>query len=622
MTESPLNQAVRTALLRLQEIGTLSDAQLLEGFAIQHEEAAFEQLVRRHGPMVLRVCQRILHNSHDADDAFQATFIVLARKAGSVARRQEVANWLYGVAQRVAWDARRGVNRRQAREELAAASAQGSEASRNSALQFGLDLRSVLDEELERLPAKYRAPVVLCYLEGKTNDEAAQLLRCSRGKVAGTLSRARDLLRDRLARRGLALPASGLAILLAKEATVAAVPSALLTSTVKGGALLVAGEPAAGLLSGQACELADAVLRASTARRMTLAGTMLAMTLLGTGGLVWLGYSRLEYQVSKPTQETTGGAQTYTEGPAFPQHALRTCVAFSGDGKLVASGGGYGIVRLCDAATGVERATFASRGFVYAVAISPNDQIVAAASMGQGIHTVQMWDIATSGEVMVLHPEKSSWYGAFNFSPDGKNLVSGGHGYPLKIWEVDSGKDLSVPRNIDTANKKYAISADGKQLVTCHDAGLAIVYDLATGQRLGGFGKRDTGQMFHPFAVTFSSDGTPLVAGIGVVASCVKVYNVTTEKEVASIPIEGAHSYRILVVPMAFSRDAKKLAVAKQPQASDLLVYNLEKGIEETCFRALPDEPIYSLEFSPDGQSIAVGGMFGTVKVWHSGTKK
>src|SRR5262249_46510385 len=153
------------------------------------------------------VCRRVLASAGDADDAFQATFLVLVRKARSIAKRDSVASWLHGVAHRVALDARAAAARRRAHERRGAAMPTEEMPPDGTRAE----VRQVLDEELGRLPEKYRAPLVLCYLEGKTNDEAAGQLGCTRGTVAGRLSRARDLLRGRLARRGVTLTAAAVA---------------------------------------------------------------------------------------------------------------------------------------------------------------------------------------------------------------------------------------------------------------------------------------------------------------------------------------------------------------------------------------------------------------------------
>jgi RNA polymerase sigma factor (sigma-70 family) len=184
----------------VEAMGEPTDSQLLKRFARQQDEAAFAALVKRHGPMVLAVCRRILRDAHDADDAFQATFLVLVRKAPVIARPELLGNWLYGVAYRVAVKARIIAARRSERERQVPAMTLSDPLSDVT----GRELRAVLDAELSRLPEKYRAPLVLCYLEGKTNEQAARLLGWPIGSISGRLARARELLRERLLSRGLA----------------------------------------------------------------------------------------------------------------------------------------------------------------------------------------------------------------------------------------------------------------------------------------------------------------------------------------------------------------------------------------------------------------------------------
>jgi RNA polymerase sigma factor (sigma-70 family) len=238
--------------------GDTTDQQLLRRFASRREEAAFAALVQRHGPMVLGALRRVLQDPHDADDAFQATFLVLARKAGSLARPEKLANWLYGVACRTAARAKAQAARRRAHERQFT-DMPAVEARPNGAEPLH-ELRLVLDEELRRLPDKYRAPLVLCYLEGKTYAEAARALGWAEGTVSGRLARARGVLRGRLTRRGLALSAGAFA--LSQSTAPAAVPPALADATVKAAALFAAGAVAgAGTLPQPATALAEGVLQ-------------------------------------------------------------------------------------------------------------------------------------------------------------------------------------------------------------------------------------------------------------------------------------------------------------------------------------------------------------------------
>jgi RNA polymerase sigma-70 factor (ECF subfamily) len=175
-----------------------TDAELLEDFLARRNESAFEELLLRHGPMVWAVCKRLLWEPSDAEDAFQATFLVLVRKGASVRPRKNVGSWLHGVAFRAAMKARTMNARRRLKEtEAAKLSRQAMKA------EPGADWQQWLDEELTALPEKYRAPLILCYLEDKTRKEAAELLRWPEGTVAGRLARARALLSERLRRRGI-----------------------------------------------------------------------------------------------------------------------------------------------------------------------------------------------------------------------------------------------------------------------------------------------------------------------------------------------------------------------------------------------------------------------------------
>ena len=177
-----------------------TDSQLLDRFLIRRDEQAFAALVSRHGPMVLGLCRSVLRNEHDAEDAFQATFIVLARKAGSIWERNSLGGWLHRVALRLAIEANRGNARRAERERGVAR----IEVTDPDDLEEWHDRLAMLHEEIDRLPEKFRVPVVLCELQSLTRDQAAERLGWPSGTVAGRLARARRLLRDRLLRRGLA----------------------------------------------------------------------------------------------------------------------------------------------------------------------------------------------------------------------------------------------------------------------------------------------------------------------------------------------------------------------------------------------------------------------------------
>jgi len=192
----------------------MTDGQLLERFMAARDEAgelAFESLVARHGPMVMRVCRNMLEDAHDAHDAFQAVFLVLARRGGAIRDRRCIASWLYGVAMRVAARARFTAIRREIRDRRTAEAAvlcAGTSVQGQDENTIATECAQVVHQELNRLPEKYRAPIVLCYLEGLTHDEAALRLSWPVGTVRSRLARARDTLRARLTRRGVTAPAA------------------------------------------------------------------------------------------------------------------------------------------------------------------------------------------------------------------------------------------------------------------------------------------------------------------------------------------------------------------------------------------------------------------------------
>jgi RNA polymerase sigma factor (sigma-70 family) len=253
----------------------LTDAQLLEDFIRRHEGAALAALVRRHGPMVWGVCRRVLRNYHDAEDAFQVTFLVLVRRAASVVPREMVANWLYGVAHQTALKARATAARRKGRERQVTEMPERTAAEQEP----WRDLQPQLDEELSRLPDKYRAVIVQCDLEGKTRKAAARQLGVPEGTVAGRLARARTMLAKRLTRRGLALSGGLLAVVLGQNAAPAGVPASVICSTITVASLVAAGHAtAAGVISARVAALTEGVLKAMLTNK--LRGVVVALVLV------------------------------------------------------------------------------------------------------------------------------------------------------------------------------------------------------------------------------------------------------------------------------------------------------------------------------------------------------
>ena len=286
MVEVQLSQFVRRlgGVLAARDAAGLTDADLWERYVLRQDEAAFETLVRKHGPMVLGICRRLLRHEQDAEDAFQATFLVLVRKAASLRSPAAIACWLHGVACRTALEARSLAAQRRAREAALPPRTETPEGPRD-------DLGPVLDQELGSLAEKYRVAVVLCDLEGKTRKEAARQLGWAEGTVASRLARGRDLLARRLTRRGFA--GAVVAAALTGGAVSARVPSALVMATVKAAGSSAAGIAAARVvLSGTVAALTEGVLKSMllTKLKSVLAVFLvLGMATLGTGALISRG---------------------------------------------------------------------------------------------------------------------------------------------------------------------------------------------------------------------------------------------------------------------------------------------------------------------------------------------
>jgi RNA polymerase sigma factor (sigma-70 family) len=289
MAHGQLHAVIRhlRRLVHLKTASHLTDAQLLQRFVAARDEAAFELLVWRHGATVLGVCRRVLRHEHDADDAFQATFLILVRKAGTIGKREAVGSWLYKVAFRVALAARARAAKRAARERDRANLRSAAEPSSGVLWH---DLGPLLDEEVNRLPAKYRIPFVLCYVEGRTVEETARHLGWPRGTVGTRLAGARERLRTRLARRGVTLTAGALTGAFSQSGAFATLPAPLVVATVDAAMRFAAGGAAAGVVSAPVAALTKGVLQA-----MLLTKLKITTALILAVGVLTLGVGTLTY---------------------------------------------------------------------------------------------------------------------------------------------------------------------------------------------------------------------------------------------------------------------------------------------------------------------------------------
>ncbi len=290
-------------LFREGTLGGLEDGQLLERYRTRRDEAAFEALVDLHGPMVLGLCRRMLRDPRDIEDAFQATFLVLVRKAPAIRDGNLLSNWLYGVAYRVARRARTQTLRRRGHEAVVA----DLEVAARPESSGGPEIDLVLDQELHRLPEKYRAPLILCYLRGRTHQQAAEELRCPVGTVHSRLSRGLDLLKKRLTRRGFAPTA---AILdtgpsLPAKLLVEAVPPSLVSATMKAAFGFGSAQTIqAGAIAASVLALAQGVLTTMKLAQLKWIGLALLATALSAGGVVAVSHAAGQSQVAATTENS------------------------------------------------------------------------------------------------------------------------------------------------------------------------------------------------------------------------------------------------------------------------------------------------------------------------------
>ncbi len=314
-----LIEHIRNTVLR-HDSDAVTDGQLLERFVRQRDEAAFETLVQRHAGMVWGVCRRLLHNPHDAEDAFQASFLVLARKASSVKPHDKVANWLYGVAYQTAVRTRALVAKRSARETQVHAMPEPTTV--DPALWD--QLRPVLDQELARLPDRYREVVIQCDLEGRTRRTVARQLRIPEGTVASRLATGRKLLAKRLARHGLLVTGGSLAAVIAERAAAAGVPATVHVVTT------------AGAVSARVAMLTEGVVKAmliAKLKTMTLAVLLFGTVTLG-GGMLAYGPAVAQQGTPAPALVPSRAQLLARSAQGGPRRRRITSPGCAGNGSL------------------------------------------------------------------------------------------------------------------------------------------------------------------------------------------------------------------------------------------------------------------------------------------------
>ncbi|HKB01370.1 MAG TPA: sigma-70 family RNA polymerase sigma factor [Gemmataceae bacterium] len=611
MTDAQLRSAVR-ALRDATAPQAPTDVQLLGRFAASRDEAAFTTLVDRHGPMVWGVCRRLLGHRQDAEDAFQATFLALARRPGAVRRRESVGGWLYGVARRVALRARRTAARTRVREQRAA-EARPAEAGAGAACR---ELRAELDAALAGLPARYRAAIVLCYLEGRTVDQAARELGCPRGTVASRLAHGRERLRARLSRRGLALPAAALTAFLLAGSAPATVPAAL--------------RAAAAGLARSAAVRSPAV--AALADGVTAGGRLPVATTLAVALVAGAGFLLRPAPAGDPPGEAPKPAKADTPkvadrepfdrfGDPLPAgaaarlgttrlyHGRRVdTVAISPDGSLVTSTGDDGQNRLWDVKTGRELSMpeMTRNGLVF-----PADGKLLAADPKGPLGTY--FDLATGVPITDLKIDMSAvnaanprFGGTKVTSPDGSVRAEGGDS-GIKLWEAKTNRELpALEGQPDRQVTSLRFAPDGKLLAATYPGPDVFLWDV-TGRKVT---RKLLGKDFQVFCLMFSADGKRVAAADG---SSVTVWDVATGKWLH----EYGHTY--LVGNVVFTPDGRTLLTGARYNDPLVRLWNPLTGQERSTWRGHTSD-IQGLALSPDGRQAVTTGQDGTLRLWDATT--
>jgi RNA polymerase sigma factor (sigma-70 family) len=586
-----------------------TDADLLARFTAERDEAAFELLVWRHGPPVFRLCRRMLRREQDAEDAFQATFLTLARRAAAIGKRESVASWLYKVAYRIVLRLRQRQDRRRALpldgqpEPPARLEHQGPEA----------DVRAALDEEVSLLPDKYRAAVVLCYLEGKTNSQAAAKLGCPRGTIDSRLAWARERLRQRLQRRGVGMSAPALLIGLAGPATSAELPAALAGTTAHLAVQFAGG--AAGLGSVPSIFLARGVLRAMFLGKLkTLFAAVTVTAFLAAGSWGLLPSSTAEAQDGPPAIKLGSPPPSAPTEPAAEVKSLRGheqsvwSVAFSPDGQFLVSGAGSaagpGELCLWDVATGRLRSKVHTEKAVRSVAFSPDGKLIASAELDG---TVKVRDGSAGGKVVVTLRHPVDGVNVVRFSPEGKVVATGCNDKAIRLWDME-GNQLRALEGAD-ATSAVAFSPDGRRIVGGQGPSVAV-WDIQSGRAVAKLAAH-TGSVE---SVAVAPDGKVLVtAGED---KTVRLWDGATGKE---LRVLNGHTQAVLGV--AVSPDGRLIASSSGPKAKEVpapgevIVWDAATGKQIAALRGHKDR-VGSVAFSPDGKWLASASADGTVRLW------
>jgi RNA polymerase sigma factor (sigma-70 family) len=594
-----------------------SDVQLLERFCHGHEEAAFATLMQRHGGLVWGVCRHVLRHEQDAEDAFQATFLVLAQQARGIRRAEALSSWLHGTAFRIAMRAKRDAGRRRNREARAELS-RPAPTSSESAWQ---ELQAALDQEVQALPQRQRAVFVLCVLEGKSQAEAADALGWGSRAVSGTLARARQRLRARLAARGITLSAvlAGLAVA-GRQA--GAAPGHVVDAALR----FVLASPGSVAIPAHVSALVRSASREVISMKLkVLAALLLVASAVGLGAAVLPAPPVTPPEpAAEPVAFVAAGERAPPDEDAalaespLPAGALArlgtsrfrhahivSAIVYSPDGKWIITGSHLGTVRFWDPVSGKEERVFSAHdGGVCGLAISPDGKLLATGSWDRNL---RVWDIATGQQLHTLTGH-SSEVSRLTFSPNGKVLVSGSKDGTARLWDPVSGQQLSTIPAHDGEVRGVAFSADGKRLATSGTDKKVHIWDVESGKQLltcEGHGNSVESVVFSPDGKTVASCSRDATA---------RLWDSTSGKETRSLKHDS------WLERVVFSPDGKLLAVAGG-WGGKVHLWDLTTGVDRPRWTGRQPQSI-SVAFSPDGKKLAGAGWEAAVRVWDVATGK
>ncbi len=601
MSGSNLQTALADASQCVEPSQPTPDQELLTRFLEGRDERAFADIMKRHGGMVLGVCKRMLKNVHDAEDACQAVFLVLARKANSIRKTGSLASWLHGVAWLVSNKLRVRQTRRAAKEASAAVE---KPAQSESVDMSWRDVIRLVDEELQRLPKVYAEPLVLCYLEGKTQDEAVRELGWTLGMLRGRMRRGREMLKARLTRRGVTSASAVAIAALVPSLACADVPAVLIETTAHVSVSIAAGEAMPAAVSAQVAALTQEAVQTSLFTKLivgafvSMSAAMIALVVyLNTGdstpdvaaappvAKVWAETDRLEipdshvwsvaYSHDGKRIAAGSGVSTFNRGELrvwnvdtkkilvtqVTTQAVRS-VVFAPDGKTLATAEHDGRARLRDAATGEVLFTLTGhRTQIDIASFSPDGKTLATTGWDG---TVRLWDATNGKELRTLTSHKAQVFTVAFGGPDG-TLASGGADGTARIWRPDRDKPLFILRGHRSTVHWLAYSPDGKLLATASWDKTVKLWDAATGEIVTTL----EGHTDQVLALAFSPDGNTLASA-------------------------------------AANRDKKDPVVP-----GEIILWDLPT--EKPRTRIQTKDRVYGLTFSPDGDTLAFACWDGTV---------